>query len=140
MNKPEEFVRNSDDKQRDATYPLAKAFSCAWCGITHSFRTQRNMKIHLCVAVVAIVLGFVLRIDLPSWMAVIICIGFVMGLECVNTALEAVVDLVTSEYSELARIAKDCAAGAVFIEAITSIVIAFLVYVPAFINLVEGVA
>ncbi len=64
------------------------------------------------MAVVAIALGFGLRIDTPSWLAVIVCIGMMFALETVNTAIEAVVDLASPGYHELARRAKDCAAGA----------------------------
>ncbi len=125
-----EFVRNANHKDAGDSFSLGHAFSCAWSGIINVIRTQRNMKIHLVIAAVAIVLGFVLSIDAPSWAAIIICIALVLALECVNTALEAVVDLVSPNYSDLARRAKDCAAGAVFICAIGSVVVGIVIFVP----------
>ena len=79
------------------------------------------MKIHLGIAVLAVALGFALRIDGASWAAVILCIAAVFAAECVNTAIESVVDLVSPEYHELARRAKDCGAGAVLVFAVVAL-------------------
>ncbi len=129
------FKRTSSDKEQGACFPLGHAFSCARYGIVHAWRTQRNMRIHTVVALLAIVLGILLRIDGPSWCAVVICIASVFAAECFNTALEAAVDLVTDEYHELARIAKDCAAGAVYVCALGAIVVGCIVYIPALVAL-----
>ncbi|MCI8469885.1 MAG: diacylglycerol kinase family protein [Eggerthellaceae bacterium] len=122
------FVRNEGDKEARARFTLGQAFSCAWCGIRHALATQRNMRIHLAVAVVAVALGLALGLDAPSWAAVILCIAGVLAAECANTAIEAVVDLVTDEYAELARVAKDCAAGAVCLMAAGSVAVGAVVY------------
>lgn len=89
---------------------LPHAFKCAAEGVAFAFK-QRNMRIDSGFAVAAVVLGFALRIDAPSWLAIVICIGAVMAAETANTAIEAVVDLVSPEYHVLAKHAKDCAAG-----------------------------
>lgn len=125
------FKRTHSDKQQGARFPLGHAFACARCGIAHAWRTQRNMRIHAVVAVLAIVLGFLLRIDGSSWCAVVLCIALVFAAECFNTGLEAVVDLVTDDYHELARVAKDCAAGAVYLCALGAVIVGCIVYVPA---------
>ena len=96
------------------------------------------MRIHLCFAIAAVVLGFVLRIDAASWLAVILCICLVFSLEVLNTALEALVDLVSPEYHELAKRAKDCSAGAVLVCAIGSLVVAAIVYLPALYRLASS--
>ena len=126
----EGFVRNESAKERGSRFSIVCAFKCAWDGICYCVRTQRNMKIHLAIAVVAVVLGFVLQIDEASWAAVIMCIAAVFAAECLNTAVESVVDLVSPEYHELARLAKDCAAGAVLVFAIVAVVVAFVVFGP----------
>lgn len=126
----EGFVRNGAAKESRARFPLVSAFKCAWDGIAYAVRTQRNMKIHLVIAVVAVVLGLVLGIDGPSWAAVLLCVAAVFAAECVNTAIESVVDLVSPDYHELARRAKDCAAGAVLIFALVAVVVACVVYLP----------
>lgn len=132
------FVRNDDDKTSGSRLSFRYAFVCAWNGITYAFRTQRNMKIHLTTALLALMLGIVLSIDAASWTAVVICIALVFAAECLNTALESVVDLVAPEYHELARRTKDCAAGAVLILACCSLVVAGIVFVPRLLSLLAG--
>ncbi|HIW75237.1 MULTISPECIES: diacylglycerol kinase family protein [Gordonibacter] len=127
---PAGFVRNEQAKEARARFSLIRAFKCAFDGIAYVVRTQRNMKIHLVIAVVAVALGLALGIDGASWAAVILCIAAVFAAECVNTAIESVVDLVSPDYHELARRAKDCAAGAVLIFALVSVVVAVVVYGP----------
>ena len=126
----EGFVRNDADKGARSRFSLVCAFRCAWDGIAYAVRTQRNMKIHLGIAVLAVALGFALRIDGASWAAVILGIAAVFAAECVNTAIESVVDLVSPEYHELARRAKDCGAGAVLVFAIVALVVAAVVFGP----------
>lgn len=134
----EGFVRNDEDKTNGSRLSLRYAFVCAGNGISYAVRTQRNMKIHLAVSVLALVLGLVLSIDAASWTAVVICIALVFAAECLNTALESVVDLVAPEYHELARRTKDCAAGAVLILACCSLVVAGIVFVPRIMALLAG--
>lgn len=122
------FVRNAGDKDARARFTLGHAFACAGCGIRHAFATQRNMRIHAAAALVAVAAGLLLGIDAPSWAAVIVCIAGVMAAECVNTAIEAVVDLVTDDYADLARVAKDCAAGAVYLMALGSVAVGAVVF------------
>ncbi len=110
---------------------MGNAFACAMCGIAHAFKTQRNMKVHLAVALVALALGIALQIGPLSWAAIVVCIAVVFAFECMNTAVEAVVDLVSPEYTELAKHAKDCAAGAVLVCAVGSVFVALFVFVPA---------
>ena len=61
---------------------------------------------------------------------IVVCIGTVFAAECFNTALEAVVDLVTEEYAALAKIAKDCAAGAVYLLAMMAVVVGLIIFLP----------
>ena len=124
------FVRNHADKGSRARFSLGRAFSCAWEGIAYTTRTQRNMKIHFAVGAAAVILGFALAIDPPSWAAIAICIAVVLAAECFNTALESVVDLVSPGYAELAKHAKDCAAGAVLVCALGAVAVAAAVFVP----------
>lgn len=124
------FVRNRADKDSRARFSLGRAFSCAWEGLVYATRTQRNMKIHFAVGAAAVVLGIALGIDAPSWAAIAICIAVVLAAECLNTALESVVDLVSPGYAELAKRAKDCAAGAVLVCALGAVTVAVAVFVP----------
>ena len=122
------FVRNDEDKQVGKPFSLKDAFLCAARGFAFVFSSQRNMKIHAVFILLALVLGFVLSIPLSSWIAIVLCFALVLGAECINTALESLVDLVSPNYHRLAQNAKDCAAAAVLISAIVSLVVAVLVF------------
>ena len=132
------FVRNAADKDAHSRFSLVRAFSCAGAGVAYAARTQRNMKIHAVVAVAAVALGFLLGIDAAEWAAIIVCIAVVVAAECLNTAVESVVDLVSPAYCELARRAKDCAAGAVLVCAVASLAVAAVVFLPHLVALLLG--
>lgn len=134
-NPRRQFVRNDTDKREGRAFPLLKAFKCAGSGFLQVFVTQRNMKIHVVFALVAVILGFVLSIPLSSWLAIIICIGLVFVAECLNTALESVVDLVSPEYHPLAKRAKDCAAAGVLVTAFLALIVGTIVYVSAAVSI-----
>ncbi len=138
------FVRHAGaarEGEADEAEPftLRRAFSCAWSGIRYTLSTQRNLRIHLVFAAIAVVAGFALGIPASSWCAVVLCIVAVFALEIVNTAVESVVDLVSPDYHDLAKHAKDCAAGAVYIAALGSIVVALIVYIPRLFALLSAV-
>ena len=119
------------DKRPEGKITLAQAFRFAICGMGRCVSSQRNMCIHIGAAVLVVIAGLVCGISPAEWCAVVLCIGTVCALECVNTAVEATVDLVTEEFHPLAKVAKDCAAGAVLIAALASVVVGLLVFVPA---------
>lgn len=124
------YVRSAYSKRSGQRYGIAAAFANAWHGLSLAIRTERNLKIDLCFGAAAIALGMLFRIDGPSWLAVIVCIGMMLALETLNTAIEAVVDLASPEYHDLARKAKDCAAGAALAGAGASAVVGAVVFVP----------
>ena len=117
---------------------LTDAFRHAADGIAAA-ACERNFKIELCFAVLAIILGVALRIDFTQWAVVSICIGVVLALECLNTSLEALVDLVSPDYHDLAKIAKDCAAGAVLVCSVCSLFVAAFIYLPRIVALIQNV-
>lgn len=107
-----------------------RSFGYAIEGIVHVLKTQRNMKVHLTATLVVATVGLFLRLSLYEWLAVSFTIFFVLAAECINTAIEAIIDLVSPKAHPLAKIAKDCAAGAVLLAAINSVVVALLVFGP----------
>lgn len=118
---------------------LFVSFKYAWAGIAYAFSTQRNFKIHVLVGVT--VLSAAVCLGLPPVEVAILAltVGAVMTLELVNTALESVVDLaVGHNYHELAKIAKDCAAGAVLISAMVSVVVAASLLLPPIWQVVQA--
>jgi len=110
---------------------LLVSFKYAWSGITYAFHTQRNFRIHVVVGAIAIALSIYLQLP-PTEIAIMgLTIGGVLTMELITTALESVVDLTVQQtYHELAKIAKDCAAGAVMVSALVSILVAAVLLIP----------
>ncbi|WHX99354.1 diacylglycerol kinase family protein [Neobacillus sp. DY30] len=117
---------------RDKHVHLWKSFSYALTGIKTALWSERNMRIHLCVSMLVIGCSIFFSISKLEWLFVIVAIGGIFSLELVNTAIERVVDLVTEDYHPLAKQAKDLAAGAVFIYAVTAVVIGSIIFFPYF--------
>ncbi|RMH67305.1 MAG: diacylglycerol kinase family protein [Cyanobacteria bacterium J003] len=118
---------------------LLNSFRYAWAGVVYAFQTQRNFRIHTAVGLSAIALSGLLKLPPVEVAVIVLTIAVVIGLELVNTALEAVVDLtVGREYHELARIAKDCAAGAVLLSAIAAVGVAMALIVPPLVYPIVG--
>ena len=107
---------------------LIKTFNYAIDGIIYTLKSQRNMKIHYAIAILVLFLTLFLNLSRIEIIAVFFSISLVILSEMFNTAIEKTVDLVTTEYNPLAKIAKDVAAGAVLISALNSIMVAYLVF------------
>ena len=106
------------------------SFVCAVNGLVYTLRTQRNTWIELAATVVVIIAGVWLRIRPVEWALLALTVGLILALEAVNSAIEALVDLVSPEYHELARIAKDCAAGAMLFAVLGSLGVAASIFGP----------
>ena len=109
---------------------VADSFRYAFAGLRYLLWTQRNAKIHTVIALAAIALGFVLRLDRYEWLVLALTIAMVLAAEGANTALEAVVDLASPNYHPLAKIAKDVGAGTVLLTAIAAVIVGLLLFVP----------
>ncbi len=117
---------------------LLQSFRHAWNGLGYTLRTQRNARIHLLVGLIVAALALCLQLDAVRCAVLALTIGAVIVGETLNTSLEALVDLLSPEYHERAKIAKDVAAGAVLILGITSILVGLLVLGPPLWNAVFG--
>lgn len=106
------------------------SFRYAWKGLADMLRTQPNARIHLLAAALATGAGFYFHLSPLEWTAVVGCMGLVIALEAVNTAIEYLTDLVSPEFHPLAGKAKDAAAAAVLVAAIGAVVIALLIFLP----------
>lgn len=109
---------------------LRRAFIHAFRGAKVAFLEERNFRIHIALATVAIFLGFWFRLPANEWLWVLLAITLVLGVELVNTAIENTLDLVSPGYHPLARKAKDAAAGAVLVAAIFALAVGGIVYGP----------
>jgi diacylglycerol kinase len=104
------------------------SFVYASRGVVELFRSQRNPRVQLFLFAIAIGLGIALKIDRYEWLAVVVCGALVLTAEALNTAIEFTVDLASPERHELARKAKDCAAGAALIASIGAAVVGAVVF------------
>ncbi len=102
----------------------------AIAGVRHAFRSQRNFRIHGVIAGVVIIAALVLRISRAEWAVVVSLIALVIGLELLNTAIEALVDLSSPTSHPLAKIAKDTAAGAILLVALGSLAVGLIIFLP----------
>ncbi len=106
------------------------SFKNAFAGINYAFTSQPNFKIHLFLGVLAILAGFFLEVSFLSMTILILTVVFGLAVEMVNTAIESVTDLITSEWREDAKIAKDISAGMMLLTAIGATLVAFLILGP----------
>ncbi len=107
------------------------SFKYAWAGIAYAFTTQRNFRVHTGVGVIALILCWALNVSNTEIAIICLTVGAVLVMEILNTALESLVDLTVGQtYHELAKVAKDCAAGAVLMAAIVALLIAALIFIP----------
>lgn len=104
-------------------------------GLLYAYKNEKSLILHGVLSIVAIILGFLLKISINQWSVLLISLGVILTIELLNTAIEAIVDMVTLEYKELAKIAKDCGSAATFIATIIGIIIALVIFVPKIILL-----
>ena len=107
---------------------LIESFNFAFEGVIHVLRTQRNMRIHFAVAAAVLIAAVAVGVERIELMALLIAISFVLIAEMINSALEAGIDVATTSFDPLAKLAKDIAAGAVLIATVNAIAIGYLVF------------
>jgi diacylglycerol kinase (ATP) len=106
---------------------LLQSFNYAFQGVVYAVRFQRNMRLHLAIGVVVLIVSVFLNLSKLEFAAVIFAISFVMAMELLNSAVEQLVDMVTAEYDPRAKAVKDLAAGAVLVAAINALAVAYLI-------------
>ena len=107
-----------------------KSFGFAFKGIAYMFRTQHNSWIQAGIAVIAVFLGFYLKISLSEWCIITIAAGLVFLAELLNTAIETMVDLISPENNEKAGRIKDLAAGGVLLASISALIAGIIIFLP----------
>ncbi|MBM3676922.1 MAG: phosphatase PAP2 family protein [Actinobacteria bacterium] len=110
------------------TPSLLESFNFAFEGIIHVLRTQRNMRIHFLVATLVLVAALVFDVSRLELIALLLAIAFVLVAEMINTAVEAAVDVASTSFDPMAKLAKDIAAGAVLISSLTAVGVGYLVF------------
>lgn len=109
---------------------LKRSFSFAIAGLIYCVKNEKNMKIHILATILVLIAAVVVGLKPIEWGLLILTVFMVLIAETVNTAVEKTVDLVTTEYHPLAKMAKNLAAGAVLLAAIGSLVMAVIIFGP----------
>ncbi len=112
-----------------------RGFAFAFQGITYFFKTQLNARVELTIAILVIFSGFLFGISNTEWLVVLLCIGSVLSMEIINTAIEALCDKISPEHNEKIGIVKDLAAGAVLFISFITFIIGLIIFTPHIINL-----
>ena len=110
------------------TPSVLESFNYAFEGIIHVLRTQRNMRIHFLVAAVVLVVAFAAGVSKLELIALLLAIAFVLIAEMINTALEGAIDVATTSFDPMAKLAKDIAAGAVLIATVNALAIGYIIF------------
>ena len=118
------------NKIKNEPKKIVNSFKYAISGIITGFKEERNMKIHILAVVIVVILGIVLKISKTEWIICLILFGAVISAELFNTAIETVVDMISPEKNEKAKLAKDISAAAVLTLAIGAIVIGIVIFIP----------
>src|SRR5687768_8271410 len=107
-----------------------RAFSFAFQGLAHAWRTQPHLRIHVGIGSLAVVVAAAFRLSPGEWAVLMLTITAVLVLELLNTVVEAVVNLASPEHHPLAKVAKDVAAAAVLVAAIGSVFVGAVLFLP----------
>jgi len=107
-----------------------ETLNCAIEGILHAVKTQRHMRWHLASGALVVLLSFRVPLSASEFGVLCLSVALVLVAELINTALEAVVDLASPEFHQLARVAKDVAAGAVLVSALAAAAVGWVVLFP----------
>ena len=107
-----------------------RSFAFAFAGLAHAWRTQRHMRLHAGIGLLAALCGVALGLGPAEWAVLLLTITAVLVLELLNTVIEAVVDLASPHHHPLAKVAKDVSAGAVLVAAIGSVAVGAALFLP----------
>jgi diacylglycerol kinase (ATP) len=113
---------------------LLHSFNFAFEGVIHVLRTQRNMRIHFAIAAGVLIAALAIGVERLELIALLLSIAFVLIAEMINTAVEAAIDVATTAFDPLAKLAKDIAAGAVLIATVNAVAVGYLIFSERIVN------
>ncbi|WP_430612146.1 diacylglycerol kinase family protein [Enterococcus sp. DIV0876] len=130
---------DSKDKNIEKNKQFIASFEFAATGVKTVFQEERNMRKHVLLGVIAIVAGFIFRLNQMEWLWLLLAVFLVWIVEIINTVFENVVDMVTDcHFHPIGKKIKDMAAGAVLMTAIFSLVVAAILFIPKIFTLVTS--
>ena len=116
---------------------LIRSFSFALNGLKICVLKGANFKIHLFCTVLAVMMGLYFHLAVNDWLILLLCIGFVLCMEMLNTAIEKLCDIVHKEYHPGIKITKDIAAAAVMVSAFVAAICGAFIFLPRIFSLVN---
>ena len=133
-------MNSENENQKDnltTKHHLVRKFGCAIRGTSEAIRIDNSFKYHFAAAIFAILIGFILRISEPEWIAIIIVIAMVLVAEMFNTVCEIMMKIYTKEYHNLVKKLLDISAGAVLFASIAALIVGVIIFGSNFDNLLD---
>ena len=125
-------------KERARDKRLVDSFNFAIEGLISALKNEKHMKVHILAAIIIVILAIVINASKVEILIISLSVSFVVITELVNTAVEAIIDLVSPERHPLAKLAKDVAAGAVLIAAINALCVGYLLFYDKLLDIFDG--
>ena len=125
-------------KERARDKRLVDSFNFAIEGLISALKNEKHMKGHILAAIIIVILAIVINASKVEILIISLSVSFVVITELVNTAVEAIVDLVSPERHPLAKLAKDVAAGAVLVAAINALCVGYLLFYDKLLDIFDG--
>lgn len=118
------------EKKKFGLKRLGKSFIYSMEGLKYAFCYEQNIVIHILATVFVSLIGIYFQLNQIEWLCILFAIGLVISAELLNTAIEATVDLTTTNIDPLAKLAKDTASAAVLVLALTSLLVGLIIFIP----------
>ena len=129
------MISRDERKKQKGLKKFINSFTYPIKGLRYAYKNEQNLAFDVWMALIVVIFGFLFKVNKYEWAILVLTIGLVISCELINTAIEAVVDLVTEEYHPLAKVAKDTSAAAVLVFAIVAIIVGLIIFVPKIIGL-----
>ena len=110
-------------------------FVFSWQGLVYAYKHEKSMWIHAVLSLITVILGLFLNLRGIEWLIIMIVLGAILSIELLNTGIESVVDMITHDYHELAKVAKDTGSAATFVASTIGVVTILSIYIPKFIDI-----
>ena len=125
-------------KERARDKRLVDSFNFAIEGLISALKDEKHMKVHILAAIIIVILAIIINASKVEILIISLSVSFVLITELINTAVEAIVDLVSPERHPLAKLAKDVAAGAVLVAAINALCVGYLLFYDKLLDIFDG--
>lgn len=117
---------------------FVRSFTFSIAGLKYAYKYEQSMLVHVMATICVIAANILFKVTATEWLLTIVAIGMVLSAELINTAIEAIVDMVTLEFHPLAKIAKDCGSAATFVLALMAAAIGIVVYMQYIPDFLKG--